>query len=404
MKRISLFSCFFFLLVILPLHGEGEDVFLGRQAFSQPLMRLSEEGVARFEQGKAVFNRVWDKETGLGPLYNAPSCARCHIRDGRGHPPRDLFDDAVSMVLKTSLPSETNLLPIPHPLYGEQIQDFAVAPNQPEARVQVIWTLHKEFILPGNQKISLRKPDWSIDRSLEEDVIFSARIAPALIGMGLLEDIAEGDILSWDDTDDRDQDGISGKARNLSSSSEEFILGRFGWKASAASVAAQVARALQQDMGIVPSGEHAEIREKAFDDLVFYIQNLAVPQQRRKQDTDVIAGKNIFKTTGCVACHRPSFTTQAGRNIFPYSDLLLHDMGVALAKGAKQRQWRTAPLWGLGLTETVNGHTFLLHDGRARNILEAILWHDGEAKKARHAVEKLSAKKRHQLLSFLESL
>jgi CxxC motif-containing protein (DUF1111 family) len=273
--------------------------------------------------------------------------------------------------------------------------------------------------------------------------MLSARVAPPMIGMGLLEAIPEADIIALADPDDRDGDGISGRPNQVWSASDgRVMLGRFGWKAGASSVAMQSANAFAGDIGLssalapeawgdctarqphcrdAPDGRDAregiEVTKQMLDLVVFYARNLAVPARPDAGAKQVLAGKRVFHAAGCAACHRPSFTTradaigpeQSGQKIWPYTDLLLHDMGEGLADNrpegaADGREWRTAPLWGLGLTETVSGHTLLLHDGRARNLLEAILWHGGEAEAARQKVIALPKAEREALLAFLRSL
>ena len=265
-----------------------------------------------------------------------------------------------------------------------------------------------------------------------------------MIGVGLLEAVAEADIVAAADPDDRDGDGISGRPnRAWSREHRRVMLGRFGWKAGQPTVAQQSADAFRGDIGIstplfaapfgdctaaqrrcraAPHGgasrdDTVEAGAEMFGLLVFYSRNLAVPARRDIGDPRVLAGKRLFYRSGCTSCHTPKFVTrrdsigeeQSFQLIWPYSDLLLHDMGDGLADGrsegvANGREWRTAPLWGIGLTRTVSGHTFFLHDGRARNLLEAILWHGGEAEPARQRVVAMTGSERAALLAFLNSL
>lgn len=274
--------------------------------------------------------------------------------------------------------------------------------------------------------------------------MMSPRIAPPMIGLGLLEAIPKADILASADPDDRDGDGISGKPNRVWSIEENALaLGRFGWKAGNPTIMQQSADAAAHDIGIgsplVPLGAgdcttketdcmsaplggpakapNEELSKQLLKLIAFYARNLAVPARRSPADPDVLAGKTIFHNLGCASCHKPSFTTGmqtpddhlANQKIWPYTDLLLHDMGEGLADGrpdgqADGREWRTAPLWGIGLTKTVNGHDFFLHDGRARGLIEAILWHGGEAKKARDAFAALPADERAKLIAFVNSL
>jgi CxxC motif-containing protein (DUF1111 family) len=273
--------------------------------------------------------------------------------------------------------------------------------------------------------------------------MLSPRVAPQMIGLGLLEAIPAADILAGADPDDADGDGISGRAQIVWSAAHgRPMLGRFGHKAGNATVLDQSAAAFAGDMGIsnplfpdgagdctevqaacraAPHGDGEarvfEIDAEGLDLTVFYALNLGVPARRDVSDPEVLRGKQVFYDAGCTSCHTPKFVThrladqpaQSFQLIWPYTDLLLHDMGDGLADNrpearADGREWRTAPLWGIGLTETVSGHTYFLHDGRARSLLEAILWHGGEAQAARDRVVGLPTGEREALLRFLESL
>ena len=286
-------------------------------------------------------------------------------------------------------------------------------------------------------------PLWIPDTApFTPSVMMSARVAPPMIGLGLLEAVAESDIVARADPDDADGDGISGRARRVwSREHRRMMLGRFGWKAGAASIVDQSADAMSGDIGVssplAPAawGECTE-RQRAcrlaphgagpgefeapaavMDAIVFYSRHLAVPARRGADDPTVLRGKALFYRIGCTGCHTPKHATRrdwpdeelAGQLIWPYTDLLVHDMGDGLADGrpegdASGREWRTAPLWGIGLTEVVNGHTRFLHDGRARNLVEAILWHGGEAEAASAAFRSMSSRERAALLAFLKSL
>jgi CxxC motif-containing protein (DUF1111 family) len=296
--------------------------------------------------------------------------------------------------------------------------------------------------------VSLRKPTYSIDGlgygPLDPNTTVSPRLTPPMIGLGLIEQIAPADILAHADPDDRDGDGISGRPNIVrDSTSGELKLGRFGWKAQTASIRQQAADAFDGDIGIstpeepnhwgdctaaekaclaMPNGVQkrlgpVEAPPPVMDLVTFYSQNLAVPARRDVGDPAVLAGKKLFYEMGCVSCHTPKFVTmrgtpnkaQAFQLIWPYSDFLLHDMGPDLADGqavgeATGNDWRTPPLWGIGLTETVNGNSFFLHDGRARTLTEAILWHGGEGQKARDRFAAADAADRDALIKFLESL
>ena len=433
-------------------------------AFSNPFANLTFEGEQDFKLGNGLFKKVWvsspastQASDGLGPLYNARSCQRCHLKDGRGHPPEGPDDLATSMFLRLSVPPATpmehaalrekKLLRIPEPTYGGQLQDFAVAGLPSEGRM-VIEYEDVPVELNGGETVTLRKPTYSVADlgfgPMHPNVMLSPRVAPQMIGLGLLEAIHRGDILALADPDDADQDGISGRPSFVRDpETGDIVLGRFGWKASNPTVHAQSAGAFSGDIGIsnpgapdpygectanqtacreMPTGVQArlgdtEAPDPVLDLVVFYSQNLAVPARRDVDDPGVLAGKKLFYETGCAACHQPKFVTSRDaaqpehrfQLIWPYTDMLLHDMGEGLADNrpvgdASGREWRTAPLWGIGLTETVNGHTYFLHDGRARNLLEAILWHGGEAEAARDKVVDMEPHERDALVRFLESL
>ncbi|MDB6181917.1 di-heme oxidoredictase family protein [Paracoccus fistulariae] len=435
-------------------------------AFSQPAGNLSFQQELDFKVGNGMFRRIWVSppastiaSDGLGPLYNARSCQRCHLKDGRGHPPEGPEDNAVSMFLRVSIPMadadrdrirnyiEGTHPTAPEPTYGLQLQDFSLPGHAAEYRLDISY---EEFQVPlsGQEVATLRRPTYrAADLGygpLHPDAMLSPRVAPQMIGMGLLEAIPAQDILSWADPDDADGDGISGNPQIVwSQVHDQPMLGRFGHKAGNPTVLEQSASAFSGDIGISnplhpagsgectaaqadclaaldggdPEQDGFEIDQAALDLVTFYSRNLAVPARRDLDDPQVLRGKQVFYETGCTACHRPSFVTNRlqGENpasfqlIWPYTDLLLHDMGPDLADNrpegrADGREWRTAPLWGIGLTQTVSGHSYFLHDGRARSLLEAVLWHGGEAQAARDAVVEMPPEDRAALIRYLESL
>ena len=416
-----------------------------------------------FKLGNALFQKLWvsspsstQASDGLGPLYNARSCQTCHIKDGRGHPPEGAAD-ASSMFLRlarsAATPEEETALTnfremsLPDPVYGRQLQDLAVPGLKAEGRI-VIDYAEEPVALAGGETVMLRRPTYSVADlaygDLGRTTTLSPRITQPMLGLGLIQAIHEADILALADPDDADGDGISGKAAiTIDPKTGKQALGRFGWKAQSATVRQQSADAFAFDIGLSspemplhqgdctpaqtaclerPNGVQkrlgeAEAPPPVMDLVTFYAENLGVPARRRASFAETLAGKKIFYGTGCVSCHRPKFVTRrdAGNKahafqlIWPYSDFLLHDMGEGLADGqavgiANGREWRTPPLWGIGLTKTVNGHTFFLHDGRARNLTEAILWHGGEAEAARDRFTALEKRDRDALLTFLESL
>jgi CxxC motif-containing protein (DUF1111 family) len=435
-------------------------------AFSQFSTGIGFEGESKFRIGNSIFRRLWvtapsstDSSDGLGPLYNARGCQNCHLKDGRGHPPAANWpeDDAVSMLLRLSIPPETDeqrqalgerrASVIPEPTYGGQLQDLAVPGLDAEGHMRIDYT-DVPMRLAGGSVASLRKPAYSITDlkfgPLHPKTMISPRVAPQMIGLGLLEAIPEASIRAAADADDANRDGISGRANEVwSKVHSRVMLGRFGWKAGMATVADQSGEAFAADVGIsnpvvprasgdctpaqpsclaAPDGNSArnqghEIGRELFDLVVFYSQNLAVPARRNWERQDVRRGKAIFSRLGCAVCHTPSHVTGvaegqphlSNQTIWPYTDLLLHDMGEGLADNrpegvADGREWRTPPLWGIGLTRLVSQHTFFLHDGRARSLEEAVLWHGGEALAARDGYAKLTKRDREALLAFLSSL
>jgi CxxC motif-containing protein (DUF1111 family) len=419
-----------------------------------------------FKVGNGIFRKLWvsapastSSSDGLGPLYNARSCQRCHLKDGRGHPPEANFpdDDATSMFLRLSIPPKTQeqrqllaarkINVIPEPTYGGQLQDFAIQGHDAEGKMHIEYA-DQPFVFPDGGKVMLRKPAYSVVRlaygPLHPEAMLSPRVSPQMIGLGLLEAVPEAQIRALADPDDKDGDGISGRPNEMwSKDKNRLVLGRFGWKAGNPTVKAQSAGAFEGDIGIsnplarnawgdctvkqsrcrkAPNGSSAklgnvEAGEKFLNLVTFYAQNLAVPRRRNPDSPDVLAGKKLFYEVGCVQCHQPKFKTGAlegqphlsGQLIWPYTDMLLHDMGEGLSDNrpegvASGREWRTAPLWGIGLTPIVNGHSFYLHDGRARSLTEAILWHDGEAKGPRDAFAGLAKEDRERLVAFVNSL
>ncbi|MEP3045468.1 MAG: di-heme oxidoredictase family protein [Roseibium sp.] len=444
--------------------GAGTSVKrVNRDAFSHSNANITFEEEQNFKVGNGLFKKLWASSPsstlasdGLGPLYNARSCQGCHLKDGRGRPPRP-GDDAVSLFLRLSIPPQTDadhealasksLLRIPEPTYGGQFQAFAVPGLAGEGRFDIE---HKEIEveLNGGEIAVLQKPSYNVRDlgygEMHPETLFSPRVAPPMIGLGLLQAIHEGDIERLADADDLDEDGISGKVSRVRDPAKgNLTIGRFGWKASNPTIRAQTAGAFSGDIGIsspdlpdnygdctraqvacrkMPHGEQAhlgvsEAHDPVMDLVTFYSENLAVPARRDVGDPEVLRGKELFYEIGCTSCHQSKFVTSRSADnkahqfqlIWPYTDLLLHDMGEGLADNrpvgdANGQEWRTPPLWGIGLTETINKHTRFLHDGRARNLLEAVLWHGGEAQTARDKVVALSPQDRQSLIRFLESL
>lgn len=431
-------------------------------AFSQPSANIAFEDELTFKVGNGLFRKLWVSSPsstlasdGLGPLFNARSCQRCHLKDGRGHPPEGPEDNAISMFLRVSIPGrpedamaeiEGYLATLSDPTYGTQLQDFSLAGHPAEYSLQIDYD-EVDVALSGGAVATLRVPTYTASDlgygPLHPEAMLSPRVAPQMIGLGLLEAIPAADILALADPDDRDGDGVSGRPNVVwSAEFDQPMLGRFGLKAGAATIREQSAGAFAGDIGIsnplfpahwgdctpaqsvcksAPHGDDDargfEIDAEGLDLVTFYSRNLAVPARRDVDDPTVLRGKEVFYSVGCTACHQPSFVThrledqpeQSFQLIWPYTDLLLHDMGPGLADNrpearATGREWRTPPLWGIGMTEQVSGHTYFLHDGRARSLLEAILWHGGEAQAHRDAVVEMNPDDRAALIRFLESL
>lgn len=423
----------------LNLGGENTVFQKNDQAFSLPFAKLSGIERLQFQAGDALFTEPWVSSPssttgrdGLGPLMITRACANCHFKDGRGAPPVDENEEPLGWLVRLSS-AEAHA-------YGDQIQNRSVLGAEPEASIKVTWHEKAEGF-PDGSSVTLRYPDFRLDKlaygPLPDDIQMSARLAPPQHGLGLLDVVEPATILEYVDENDANGDGISGRANYVYSHSQKIeMLGRFGWKAGQPTLRDQDAAAFNGDMGLtsaefpdqncselqtvckdLPNGGEPEVVEKQMALMVHYSRFLAVPARRDVDDPDVIKGRELFMAANCQSCHRPSMTTSANadhkllqnQKIWPYTDLLLHDMGEGLADHrpdglANGFEWRTPPLWGIGLTKAVNGHEFYLHDGRARTLEEAILWHGGEAEKSREAYKGLSEENRRTFVRFLESL
>ncbi|QBZ91456.1 c-type cytochrome [Pseudomonas viciae] len=429
-----------------------------QNAFSLPSANLPPSRRVDFSVGNSFFRSPWviapsttTARDGLGPLFNTNACQNCHVKDGRGHPPAPDATSAVSMLVRLSIPDAPaytkvieQLGVVPEPVYGGQLQDMSVPGVAPEGKVRVDYTPVPVRFKDGTV-VELRKPSLQITQlaygPMHPDTRFSARVAPPMIGLGLLEAIPDEAILANAEAQARENNGIAGRPNQVwDDAQQKTVLGRFGWKAGQPNLNQQNVHAFSGDMGLTtrlrpfddctetqvdckraPSGNGPDGEPEVSDNILrlvlFYSRNLAVPARREVNSPQVLAGKNLFFQAGCQSCHTPKYTTStnaaepelANQVIRPYTDLLLHDMGEGLADNrsefkASGRDWRTPPLWGIGLTETVNGHTQFLHDGRARNLLEAVLWHGGEAQAAQRQVLSFNAQQRAALLAFLNSL
>jgi CxxC motif-containing protein (DUF1111 family) len=430
------------------LGGEGTTFTRGGRAFTIAAANLEGERRDTFFTGNSIFNRNWTTAPastsgldGLGPTFNARSCSSCHFKDGRGSPPLSDDEPMVSMLVRLSVPGvDEHGGPKPEPTYGGQLNPLGIlgVPGEGDARILSELTAGQ---YDDGSPYELQMPSYELAAlafgELAEDVMLSPRTAPQMIGLGLLEAIREADLLAAEDPDDANEDGISGRVNRVwEVASQSVRLGRFGWKANQPSLDQQNAGAFVGDIGITSDlfpeqnctpaqtecetasdGGAPEIDVKFLDQVNYYSKLLAVPAQRDFRDGQVQRGKKLFGELGCTGCHTPRFVTGelAGfpelsqQTIHPYTDLLLHDMGDGLADGrpdfeADGNEWRTPPLWGIGLFFDVNGHTRYLHDGRARNLEEAILWHGGEAERSSAAFKALEQGERDAVLRFLGSL
>ena len=432
-----------------PLLGGQTTIFnKTRNAFGQPAPGLDRMQELFFFVGNSFFNQNWvtapastTARDGLGPLFNARSCASCHFKDGRGRPPEFDGEAPTGFLVRLSLRErDLHFANLPEPNYGGQFQDTALEEVAKEGEMLLRYDMIQGQYADGSA-YELRKPRIEFANlnygEMHPEVFTSARVGSQLIGLGLLEAIPEARLLELADPHDADGDGISGRPNfTRDRLSNRQVIGRFGWKANQPSILQQTATAFHGDLGITSSlfpeqncspvqsdcqaqthGGQPEIEDDDLLKVALYLSSLAVPAQRGFDDDDVQRGEAIFNQLGCAACHvdthrtgiHPSVSALSYQTIHPFTDLLLHDMGEGLADNrpdfqATGREWRTPPLWGIGLIPTVNGHSAYLHDGRARNLSEAILWHGGEGQAARDAFTELSASDRQNLLAFLESL
>jgi len=434
-------------------HSQGK-------AFEQEAPNLSWGLSAAFDRGDGIFERPYAPAQrlgfsydadGLGPIFNNVSCESCHVGDGRAKPPEGPNEMLNGGFIRVSVPG---LGPYGEPLspkgYGHQIGDRAIEGVKPEAKARISWveSLGK---FPDGTQYSLRRPEFLLTElaygDMPTDAVFELRMAPPVHGLGLLEAIPEETLLAWADADDVDGDGISGRPNyvwDLERGGK--ILGRFSWKANAFDIRQQSAAAAYNDMGVnnelflyryddqstthkarqncepeqadclaaVDSLDY-ELSPGQLRDVTTYLQLLGVVYRRNMDDPLVQKGEQLFHQSGCESCHKSQVMTGEheisrleNQLIRPYTDLLLHDMGIGLSGRrdfeATQQEWRTSPLWGIGVTEVVNGHTNFLHDGRARNVEEAILWHGGEAEAAKKKYMHLTKADRQLVIGFINNL
>lgn len=446
-------------LLSVPVHLEPEvgEAFSGgshttfntsSNAFGLPIISLNAIDNAYFAAGNSLFKEAWvtapsstTARDGLGPFFNANACAACHFKDGRGRPPLP-GETSTGLLLRIGQNSfDPSVSGIPDSHYGDQLQDRSIMGLNEEYTYSIIHNpLNGTY--PDGTPYSLSSPTYQLsgfNYSIPDaGYQISPRIGSQLIGLGLLEAIPASTILEYADEFDSDGNGISGKpnyALNVETGMPE--LGRFGWKSNMPNLMQQIAGAFNGDMGITSSmfpnenyttfqaptagvfqnGGNPEIEDLNLYKVYLYMSSLQVPGRRNYDDKRILEGKQIFRSIGCADCHRPKYETGTHADfsylknqvIWPYSDLLLHDMGDSLADGktdyaASGKEWRTPPLWGIGLLPTVNGHQFLLHDGRANGVEEAILWHGGEGTKSRNQFMSLSSGDRQKLIDFINSL
>jgi CxxC motif-containing protein (DUF1111 family) len=423
------------------LSGGATTVFdSGPGAFGHPAPNLDAASLARHIAGDSAFSLEFvatpgQPNSGLGPLFNNTACEACHMGDGRGRPPNP-GEQFASMLFRASIPGPgPNGGPNPAGLFGGQLQLLAIPGFTPEASASVTYVDSSGQYADGTT-YSLRVPRYSfsgIIAPLPSNLLTSPRVAPVNFGLGLLEAVPPSTILGLAALEALNRDGVSGHPNVVYDVPlQQYVIGRFGWKANVGTLLHQAAGAFNGDMGITSEyfphenclgefpgcADHPpEITTKTAADVAFYTQTLGVPARRHLDDPQVRQGEFLFSAIGCNACHVTTLQTGvlagvpavSNQRIHPYTDLLVHDMGAALADNrpdfrAGGREFRTPPLWGIGLVQVVNGHTFFLHDGRARNLLEAVLWHGGEATRSRQRFTSLSSNARTALIAFLNSL
>ncbi|HXX62521.1 MAG TPA: di-heme oxidoredictase family protein [Bacteroidota bacterium] len=420
------------------LSGGANTVFdVSAESFGHPFPTLSGHDLKIHELGDTQFDQTFvaapaPVNSGLGPIYNNVSCSSCHHNDGIGIPTAG--DPQSALLIRLSLPgADAHGGPLPVPGYGNQLQDKAVLGKSPEGKVIISYTYQKYSFADG-ESFELRTPSYSLVNLYlpQGGMLISPRLAPPVFGLGLLEAVPEDEILSL--ATQGAQNGVNGRPNYVwNPVTQRTELGRFGWKASAASILEQVGLAYNQDMGITSEyfptescagqsqfdnlSDDPELADSLLVAVKFYVQSLAVPARRNVNDPTVLRGETLFRQVGCASCHSETMITAVNvafpavskQTIHPFTDLLLHDMGAGLADNrpdfqANGQEWRTAPLWGLGLFASVNYPPYYLHDGRARTLIEAIEWHGGEAAHAKGLFEQMSKSDREALLAFLMSL
>ncbi len=420
------------LLVACGDNGTGEDRQGGdttvddrtREAYRQSAANLNDDERATFQRGRSAFDFVWEVPR-LGPLFNHNQCLGCHGGNGRGL--SQIGDGPTSEALvRVSLPTGMPDVPggpVPVPGFGTQLQDHATV-GLAEVRVMLTW-IESEVTYGDGEIVAMREPRLEIKTPMGDflpaGTQFSYRIAPPVIGLGLLEAIPEATLRELADPDDTDGDGISGRLNVVwDPTHQDSVVGRFGWKSNNATLRGQVAGAFANDIGMtnavfLEDDGNRDLADTQLDDAVFFTSTIAVPASAPRGN-DARHGRELFDDFGCASCHVPTLVTGdhplavlADQRIHPYTDLLLHDMGDRLTDArpdflAEGVEWRTPALWGIGLAQLVLPGATFLHDGRARTLAEAILWHGGEAMTAREAFRTASRAERDALIAFLDTL
>ncbi len=447
------------------------------ESYSKPSSNLTASRKGDFFIGNAFFKQPWvmapastDSRDGLGGLFNVAACQSCHVKDGRGHAPVDGDDDADSLLIRLAMPATSDeerqqlrnslIEKIAHPMYGGQLQDRGIQGVPAEARVTVKWA-DKPITFADGYIETLRAPTFTLANpgygAFDDDLMVSPRVALPMIGLGLLEQIPDKDIKKQATDNNKNDNTVSGKFNwVMDPQTGKTALGRFGWKAGQTRLITQNQSAFNEDMGLTSNirphescaplqtaclkaitgadeqgndKPPVEVSDEVVKFVEFYTRNLAVPHRRNADSDSVLAGKKRFYDMGCQSCHTPRYELpktaddhleQHGQVIYPYTDLLLHDMGDDLADRtitgklpskdaqveflANSYEWRTPALWGIGLAQKVDPQATFLHDGRARTLMEAVLWHGGEASQQQKRVLELDKQGRAELNAFLQSL
>lgn len=441
--------------IYIPLVAEENEAFSGGEttifdvsvnAFGFQAPNLVGDNSLFFFTGNSLFNQNWvtapastTARDGLGPFFNARACSTCHFKDGRGKAPESIGDLNHGLLLRLSIPgTDLNGGNKPDPIYGGQLQDQSVTNATTEASFSISYS-DKIVNYSDGTSVTLRNPEYIINDlaygNLASNLQVSPRVAQQMVGLGLLEAVTENTLLSFADEFDTDNDGVSGRPNYVwNIETQSTTIGRFGWKANQPTIKQQISAAFAGDLGITSTlfpdencpegvdcssfanGGSPEISDENIGKVTLYSSTLAVPGRRDYDEINILEGKKLFIDSKCTSCHIAKMTTGSheipaleNQTIRPYTDLLLHDMGTDLADNtpdfkATGTEWRTPPLWGIGLIETVNGHTNLLHDGRARTIEEAILWHGGEAENSKNIFVNLTSEERTKIIDFIKTL